>query len=91
MWMIWRQYHWVRVCVRGLLARSAYDCSSTELWTLKVVRFLFACWQVLHLQGKSLRHLDVGGCSNLHELQMSRLERPVADLMAAARSGKVIP
>lgn len=44
--------------------------------------------EALHLQGKSLQVLDVGGCSSLREVQMSWLDRPVADLMAAASSSK---
>jgi hypothetical protein len=46
-------------------------------------------WQAMRLRSQRLRHLDITGCSALRELQVSGLEKPVAQLMASSAVAKV--
>ncbi|BDA46237.1 probable EIN3-binding F-box protein 1 [Coccomyxa sp. Obi] len=75
-----------RLEASGCKQLRTVECGSTAL----EVCMAQSCQvlEALRLQGKSLQVLDVGGCSSLRELQMSWLDRPMADLMATANSRK---
>ncbi|CAL8462377.1 g1910 [Coccomyxa elongata] len=75
-----------RLEASGCKQLRTIECGSTAL----EVCMAQSCQvlEALRLQGKSLQFLDVGGCSSLCEVHMSWLDRPMADLMAAAHSSK---